>query len=69
MIVEPADGRYGSMAEDGSWDGMIKELMDDVRSSFLLLFVRLRFQLPFNFEKLIAKAQMSLDLKFLLTST
>ena len=29
-LVEPPDGKYGSMADDGSWDGMILELMKDV---------------------------------------
>ena len=29
-IVEPPDGSYGSMKDDGSWDGMIKMLIDDV---------------------------------------
>ncbi len=30
VLVEPPDEKYGSMAEDGSWDGMIKELIEDV---------------------------------------
>ena len=28
--MEPPDGSYGSMKDDGSWDGMIKMLIDDV---------------------------------------
>ena len=28
--MEPLDGRYGSMKDDGSWDGMIKMLINDV---------------------------------------
>ncbi len=35
-LVEPPDGKYGSMADDGSWDGMILELMKDVSSEHIL---------------------------------
>ena len=27
---EPKDGVYGALQEDGSWNGMVKELIDDV---------------------------------------
>ena len=29
-LVEPPDKAYGTMQADGSWDGMVRELIDDV---------------------------------------
>ena len=29
-LIEPPDYTYGTMKEDGSWDGMVKELMEEV---------------------------------------
>ena len=29
-IYEPEDGAYGTMQEDGSWNGMVNELIQDV---------------------------------------
>ena len=34
-LKEPADGSYGTMQPDGSWNGIVKELMDEV-GSFLV---------------------------------
>ena len=30
VLTEPPDGKYGSMQANGSWDGMINELYNDV---------------------------------------
>ena len=35
-LMEPVDGAYGTMQPDGSWNGMIRELIDDVWNSFSL---------------------------------
>ena len=31
VVSEPPDGAYGTMQADGSWNGMVKELIEDVR--------------------------------------
>ena len=30
-LYEPEDGSYGTMQEDGSWNGIVKDLMDEVK--------------------------------------
>ena len=30
VVFEPPDGMYGTMQVDGSWNGMVKELIEDV---------------------------------------
>ncbi len=42
-IVEPADGAYGSMKDDGSWDGMVNDLIHDVSKPSHVQFVAVVF--------------------------
>ena len=39
-LREPQDGAYGTMQIDGSWNGMIRELIDDVSQQIMHVFCK-----------------------------
>ena len=37
-MIQPPDNAFGTLQTDGTWDGMINELIKDVRNTYYQLF-------------------------------
>ena len=60
-IRKVADGKYGAKSSDGTWNGMIRELMDDVSDMTLANIVSSRSTFFHNKTKLDAFASIKFN--------